>query len=384
MQRSKVIGVSLVFVLAALFGGLALTNDALGDEPEKKLFPIRWYQEPDGNYDQWMTLSTSAVHYVCGASEADCASRWEAPTEAAVDDWNSQETTVRLQMRSNQSQFNNLNIYVGDIIMLDPGILGLAVPYDENFDLCFENCDIRFGEVYAADLPHYGPYGTGNVRQATMTHEIGHQLGLMHESVDEEGYSVYPCGEDYQGAIPVSVMSYNCIDPEDVGGMGIVEVQPWDVCGVNHAYPDPNIGMAGCEGGETPTPEPTDTPDPTATVAPTTTPEASPPPGPTGTPAGVMIAWANVDCDEGLSTRDNQAILRVVLSQPQLSQTQPCNAIGTTVSVAGVGDVKWADADCDGELTTRDNQALLRKVLSQAALRQTEPCPDVGEEVNVS
>jgi hypothetical protein len=102
VQRSKVIGASLVFLLAGLFGGLALSDDALGVQPEKQLFPTRWYQEPAGDYDQWMTLSTSAVHYVCGLSEADCASRWEGPTSAAVDDWNSQETTVRLQMKANQ------------------------------------------------------------------------------------------------------------------------------------------------------------------------------------------------------------------------------------------------------------------------------------------
>jgi hypothetical protein len=28
----------------------------------------------------------------------------------------------------------------------------------------------------------------------------------------------------------------------------------------------------------------------------------------------------------------------------------------------------WVDADCDGEMTTRDNQAVPRVVLSQAAL----------------
>jgi hypothetical protein len=38
----------------------------------------------------------------------------------------------------------------------------------------------------------------------------------------------------------------------------------------------------------------------------------------------------------------------------------------------------WGDWDCDGEITTRDNQALLRNVLSQNALSQTEPCTDIG------
>lgn len=38
----------------------------------------------------------------------------------------------------------------------------------------------------------------------------------------------------------------------------------------------------------------------------------------------------------------------------------------------------WGDADCSGQIGARDNQALLRNVLSQNALSQTEPCPDVG------
>ncbi len=41
-------------------------------------------------------------------------------------------------------------------------------------------------------------------------------------------------------------MSYNCIDPVPVGGQGIYAIQPWDTCGVNHAYYDPTIGYSGC------------------------------------------------------------------------------------------------------------------------------------------
>jgi hypothetical protein len=43
----------------------------------------------------------------------------------------------------------------------------------------------------------------------------------------------------------------------------------------------------------------------------------------------------------------------------------------------------WADADCDGQLKARDTQALLREVLAQAPLSQTEPCPDIGDGVAV-
>jgi hypothetical protein len=326
---------------------------------------------------------------------------------AAVGDWNTRPTTVRMQFMGDQNWAYDLNIIIDNIIFGDPGILGIALPYDENVEFCFENCTIWYGDVVMADIPHFGPYGTTESRRATTAHEIGHQFALAHESVDEEGYSTYLCGQDYLGAIPLSIMSYNCGDPVEYGGQGMFIVQPWDVCGVNHAYFDPTIGYAGCEGYEAPTetptatatPEPTPTQGPTATTGPTPTatpagptPEPSatndPPQGPTATPQNTpplqMTAWGNVDCDENLSSRDSQSILRVVLSQPTLSQTQPCKPIGDETPVDGFGVVVWGDADCDGELTTRDNQAVMRKVLSQAALSQTAPCPAVGTDVAVN
>ncbi len=93
--------------------------------------------------------------------------------------------------------------------------------------------------------------------------------------------------------------------------------------------------------------------------------------------------WADADCDGELTTRDNQAILRVVLSQPHLIQTEPCPTVGALVTVGGFGTQAWADADCDGELTTRDNQAVLRNVLAQAGLSQTPPCPAIADEVGL-
>jgi hypothetical protein len=42
----------------------------------------------------------------------------------------------------------------------------------------------------------------------------------------------------------------------------------------------------------------------------------------------------------------------------------------------------WGDWDCDGEISSRDNQALLRQVLEQAPLSQTEPCPEFEELVS--
>ena len=95
------------------------------------------------------------------------------------------------------------------------------------------------------------------------------------------------------------------------------------------------------------------------------------------------VLWADADCDGEMTTRDNQAILRIVLTQPALSQTDPCTPIGGPVAVDGFGDQDWGDADCDGGLSSRDSQSVLRKVLLQSPLSQTPPCPGVGDEVTL-
>jgi hypothetical protein len=93
--------------------------------------------------------------------------------------------------------------------------------------------------------------------------------------------------------------------------------------------------------------------------------------------------WGDWDCDGSITTRDNQALLRKVLQQNPLGQTEPCPDIEAAVNVAGFGERLWGDSDCDGMITTRDNQALLRKVLQQNPLGQTEPCPDLGAVIEV-
>ena len=84
-----------------------------------------------------------------------------------------------------------------------------------------------------------------------------------------------------------------------------------------------------------------------------------------------------------MGTRDSQALLRKVLEQNALSQTQPCPLIGTLVTVDGISRV-WGDGDCDSTVGTRDSQAILRNVLEQNALSQTQPCPLIGDLVQVS
>jgi alpha-tubulin suppressor-like RCC1 family protein len=100
-------------------------------------------------------------------------------------------------------------------------------------------------------------------------------------------------------------------------------------------------------------------------------------------PPGETRVWGDVDCDGETSTRDNQALLRKVLQQNPLSQTEPCPEVGLVVELPDSVEKEWGDLDCDGEISTRDNQAELRRVLQQNALSQTEPCPDIGTEVEV-
>jgi hypothetical protein len=92
--------------------------------------------------------------------------------------------------------------------------------------------------------------------------------------------------------------------------------------------------------------------------------------------------WGDVDCGGDIGPRDAQAILKNVLVQNPLSQTQPCPAVGAQVTVDGVSRI-WGDVDCGGDIGPRDAQAILKNVLVQNALSQTQPCPPVGSTVQV-
>lgn len=99
--------------------------------------------------------------------------------------------------------------------------------------------------------------------------------------------------------------------------------------------------------------------------------------------AGTSRIWGDFDCNGSVTTRDNQSVLKIVLQQTPISQTEPCPDIGTPVSVDGTPRT-WGDADCNGSVTTRDNQSVLKIVLQQPPISQTEPCPDIGSSVTVS
>lgn len=245
LTRALLILVALLLVVGGIVVGQGLSGtpaEGHAGHPQKKLYTSRWYQQPNGNYAQWMTLTTSQIWFACGTSVLDCQSRWSSPGQQAIADWNAQNTTVDFSMQVGQSILNDVNVFVNPLIDGDPALLGLALFYDSSAAKCFGDAcsSVRWAEAYLADEGHTGSFATNNVRRSTVAHELGHVLSLKHESV------TYECAQDETGTIPVSIMSYDCINPFAVGGSGYYQVQPWDACGVNHAYLDPTIGFAGC------------------------------------------------------------------------------------------------------------------------------------------
>ena len=70
---------------------------------------------------------------------------------------------------------------------------------------------------------------------------------------------------------------------------------------------------------------------------------------------------------------------------PDVAEGDPVVTNGEICIVENAGvDRIWGDVDCKDGVKTRDNQALLRNVLNQNPLSQNDPCPDIGELVQVS
>ena len=240
--------VSLVTVAGVLLIAVSLVagGDAAAHSghTQKKLFSGRWF-------DPGVNLRTSQLNnpntLVCDNDNfSSCSPKWIGPIQNAVNDWNGQPDTADFVVQGDFNINYDINIVVVDEI-IQPGILGLAQFYNSSGNSCNPNlCTYYYGEAYMADDGHTGAYGTTQSKQATVVHELGHLLSLRHESVNADESVLYQCGQDDTGAIPLSIMSYDCVDPPSVGGSGLFTVQPFDVCGVNHAYPDAAFGFQGC------------------------------------------------------------------------------------------------------------------------------------------
>jgi len=353
-----------VLVLAAGLAAGVIGADAHPGHPQKKLFGARWYQTQ-------MDLSTSQL----GAGELmlcdtypSCLSKWGPPVTGAIQDWNFQNDTVRFQVQPGFNFNFDINAVFWDTVFDsgDPNILGIALIYDSTGDWCGDTpdtCIIRWGEAHMGDDGHSGPFGNQSSRHATIVHELGHLISLRHESVNANESVRYECGFDNTGVIPVSIMSYDCINPVAVGGAGLVFVQAWDVCGVNHAYPDGAYGFSGCPPVPTPVPTPTPSPVPTAT----------PTPAPTPVPAGPN-AWGNVDCGAGIGSVDALKVLRFTAGL-SVTQTEPCTNIGDQHPIVLTHD--QGDIDCNGVVSSVDSLKLLR-FAAGLSVSQTQPCPTIG------
>jgi hypothetical protein len=91
-------------------------------------------------------------------------------------------------------------------------------------------------------------------RQGTVAHELGHAIVLRHDhSFWYPAYNDGKCGPPgdparVPGYLPRTVMDGDCLNTllPDHSQFILNEPQPWDSCGVNHAYYDPNWGWSGC------------------------------------------------------------------------------------------------------------------------------------------
>ena len=69
-------------------------------------------------------------------------------------------------------------------------------------------------------------------------------------------------------------------------------------------------------------------------------------------------------------------------ASPTTTNGEVCAPVPTPTPTAGTSRI-WGDVDCGGDIAPRDAQAILKNVLVQNALSQTQPCPAVGGTVQV-
>ncbi len=371
---------AFVAIGLAAFAGPAESHTG---HQQKKLFPERWHYQPNGDYGAWMNLSTSDVWLNCDGSAAACGAKWDGPFTSSMADWNGQPMTVRFDYTDEVRDVDfDVNVYIEDTVPGDPGLLGFAPTFDINGIPCWGPCDIYSGIVWIGDDIHVPPYGANSDRLGTLSHEVGHIISLAHESTNPSETLLYDCGMDDTGPIPHSVMAYDCIDPVSIGGEGQPDVQPWDTCGVNHAYNDPAFAYSGCDLTTTtpsatptssPSPTPTASPSPTDTPGPTASP--TPSPSPTATPLALTFVWGDVNCSGESDLIDSLALLRFDSGLP-VGQLPGCPAMGHAVTPASA-PFTWGDVDCSGGINPVDALKVLRSDAG-LAVSKAPGCPEIG------
>ncbi len=96
--------------------------------------------------------------------------------------------------------------------------------------------------------------------------------------------------------------------------------------------------------------------------------------------AGTSHLWGDTDCNGAVAPRDGQGDLNHFLGKAEITQTPPCPAVGSSVTIDGTSHV-WGDWDCNGAVAPRDGQGDLNHFLGKGEISQTPPCPAMGTSV---
>lgn len=245
-QLLKTLGV-LVLCLVLMGPDVALAHDTVS-HPNKSYFLNEWYQTvQNGNYSAWMTLSTHR-HYDDATHET-----WGKPLfDKAIPDWNAGSHTVLFQEYSSTDEAHDVHAFAtsrssivhwSKTIYLDTAVSGAEMPFGKDKEPCLaSNTDtcvtpngdgkIWYDIVYIRKDNEIDGY----YDESVASHEFGHSAQLAHDGIGNS-----TCG----GTIPRTVMDYDCMNYSIVNSALLS--QAWDVCGLNHKYPDPNYGQAKCD-----------------------------------------------------------------------------------------------------------------------------------------